>query len=60
MEDSCTPDPKVEGQVLAANIGCDMPYDVNPYFKKNGASSRFILDWALVGVAVGAGLWVGA
>lgn len=38
MEDSCTPDPMVEGQVLAANIGCDMPYEINPYFKKNGAS----------------------
>ena len=41
MEDSCTPDPMVEGQVLAANIGCDMPYAINPYFKKNSASSTY-------------------
>ncbi len=37
MEDSCTPDPSIEGQVLAANIGCDMPYDINPYFKPSSA-----------------------
>lgn len=36
-EDSCTPDPMIEGQVLAANIGCDMPYSVNPYFKPSSA-----------------------
>ena len=41
MEDSCTPDPTVQGQVLAANIGCDMPYDIDPYFKKNSASSEY-------------------
>jgi len=40
MEDSCTPDPTVEGQVLAANIGCDTPYDTNPYFKKNAAGAQ--------------------
>ena len=52
MEDSCAPDPMVEGQVLAANIGCDMPYEVNPYFKKNRAelkySSANILSMILV------------
>ena len=37
MEDSCTPDPMIEGQVLAANIGCDMPYSINPYFKPSSA-----------------------
>lgn len=37
MEDSCTPDPMIEGQVLAANIGCDMPYNINPYFKPSSA-----------------------
>jgi hypothetical protein len=41
MEDACTPDPMVEGQVLAANIGCDMPYNINPYFKKNSASGKY-------------------
>lgn len=52
MEDECTPDPKIDGQVLAANIGCDMPYSVNPYFKASdgyrvGASGSL----ALVGSA---------
>ena len=41
MQDSCEPDPKVAGQVLAANIGCDTPYNANPYFKKNSASSNY-------------------
>ncbi len=47
MEDSCTPDPMVEGQVLAANIGCDMPYEINPYFKKNSAS-MVVPSWSVL------------
>lgn len=32
-EQACTPDPKILGQTLAANLGCALPYDANPYFK---------------------------
>ena len=62
MEDSCTPDPSIEGQVLAANIGCDMPYDINPYFKPSSAprgSAVSKLATLLCGVfAVGATLFL--
>ena len=34
-----------------------MPYDINPYFKKNAASANYRVDWAIVGAAVGMGLW---
>jgi len=35
-EDDCTPDPTVEGQVVAAGLGCDIPFQANPY---NGAKN---------------------
>lgn len=53
MEDSCTPDPTVEGQVLAANIGCDTPYDINPYFKKNSASAQHAISGRLLALLSG-------
>jgi len=41
-EDKCVPDPQIEGQSLAANIGCDMPFFFDPYAPKNdGSSERF-------------------
>lgn len=33
VEESCTPDPQIESEVLDARLGCDVPYDQNPYFK---------------------------
>lgn len=30
-ETFCTPDPKIGDQVVSAGIGCNMPYDANPY-----------------------------
>jgi len=41
-EDDCTPNPTVhdamgKGQDLAQNLGCNMPYDADPYSPKNSA-----------------------
>lgn len=30
-EDACTPDPEISGKVLDAQIGCNLPFDTNPY-----------------------------
>jgi len=43
FEDSCTPDPSLQGLVFAANLGCALPLEQNPYvIKKNipNAASR--------------------
>eukprot|EP01040_Poterioochromonas_malhamensis_P000482 gene482-515_t len=41
-KDECTPDPTLEGKVLAANLGCAVPYYSSPYFRAN--SSYRIVD----------------
>jgi len=41
FEDVCTPDPKLDNQVLAANLGCDLPYDIDPYFNANSAPAGY-------------------
>jgi hypothetical protein len=41
-EDTCTPDPVLGGQSLAANLGCAMPYFLDPYADKNTATSMTV------------------
>lgn len=47
-EDECTPDPVVGNEVVAAGIGCDMPFLENPY----SSSYRLSLCWRAVSVSV--------
>lgn len=41
----CQPDPQVGGEVLNAEIGCDMPFVADPYAPRNGATK----DLGIVG-----------
>lgn len=34
----CTPDPKIEDLVVATNIGCNMPFDADPYASNSAPS----------------------
>lgn len=38
-EGSCTPDPLINGQSLGASLGCNLPFDNNPYVRKSSAPS---------------------
>lgn len=50
-EDSCTADPSIGGQRLAANLGCSMPYSADPYSPKNDAAAGTLQHgWSFVAV----------
>jgi hypothetical protein len=38
-------DPILKGKVLAANLGCAVPYYNSPYFRLNAASRTPIVSW---------------
>lgn len=59
-EDSCTADPSIGGQRLAANLGCSMPYVADPYSPKNGSSGAVDFGWALVAVLLATVLLLGS
>jgi hypothetical protein len=56
-QDDCTPNPSIldaqgKPQDLAANLGCDMPYDLDPYAPKNSARRSAQSLWGVVGMAL--------
>ncbi len=40
-EEECTPDPTVDQQKLNMGLGCELPFDYNPYVRLHGSASRF-------------------
>lgn len=51
-EDKCVPDPKINGQSLAANIGCDMPYFLDPYAPKNNGYVAYNINYCLLIISI--------
>jgi hypothetical protein len=40
-EEECTPDPTVDEQKLNMGLGCELPFDLNPYVRIRGSSTNF-------------------
>jgi hypothetical protein len=43
-EEECTPDPTVDEQKLNMGLGCELPYDLNPYVRIRGSASKKIMN----------------
>ena len=41
-EEECTPDPTVDEQKLNMGLGCELPYDLNPYVRIRGSASQLM------------------
>eukprot|EP01038_Epipyxis_sp_PR26KG_P004907 gene4907-6870_t len=43
----CVADPKIDSAVLAANLGCDVPYYADPYFAKNSSTRLHVTSLSI-------------
>lgn len=57
-EDKCVPDPKINGQSLAASIGCDMPFFYDPYAPKNEGGSYRKINYLLLLLSIMLSMWI--